>query len=86
MRSATPAEWCEKVCGDDDGKNSRVNEDLSDTGSVSTLCSLRWRVNSHLEQTDPKDRRLRVTAKVHAVHESSRERDDVLRGQPNTAR
>lgn len=29
MRSATPAEWWEKVSGEDEGKNSSVNEDIS---------------------------------------------------------
>lgn len=29
LTSATPAEWCEKVVGEEEGKNSKVKEDIS---------------------------------------------------------
>lgn len=46
MRSATPAEWCEKVSGEEDGKNSRVKVDISRRPMRRIAAVKLWEVSS----------------------------------------
>lgn len=73
MRSARPAEWCEKVSGEEEGKNSSVKAAISSRPIRRMAAS----AGEHRKQWG-EVRTLGVPAHAHAVDKASREGYDVL--------